>query len=163
MTADKCPIWGTPATIQDADQRDLIVVKASSRAGGDYYILESAKGDLYLHRDDSSLKVRLTTWLVDQRLLGTASPEITREIIEQARQRQPLPVQDRADRLLKYLAKSTTTIGSTVVCNSRDPNDPIFSEMLAWTQSNSFDELTFLLERFIVYPNRKGIPKSFDL
>ena len=144
----ECPIWGTTAQITASDRRDLTTVD-SSRAGGRYYILDGAKHSLSMQQEPGKIKRLLTTWLIDQRSSGLSIPEITPNTIEQVKQRQPLPVHVRADRLLKYLETKSSIIGTTVECNSRNPEDPVFMEMLAWTESMSFGELSFLLEYLI--------------
>ncbi len=122
---DICPIWGTDATINESS--DFLYEVSSSRAGGLYKISRSVNDDAKWMSWSNIQKALLTTWLIDQRL----------------------PVHERADRLLIYLEKKSPVIGIAVECNSRNPEDSVFMEMLAWTESVSFDELSFHLEYLV--------------
>ncbi len=142
-----CPIWGTPAERSRDRNRDGVNV-ISSRAGGRYFISGTAKA-VVENRDDT-VKARLTTWIIDQNSPDTHFPEITYEIIEQVRQRPPLPVQERANRLLKYLENKTEVIGtSAVTYRFGEITDPIVQEMFAWSESISYDEFYFLLNYLV--------------
>ncbi len=141
MTADKCPIWGTPAERSGDRNRDGVNT-ISPRAGGQYFISGTAKAVLPNRSD--TVKAQLTTWLIDQRELRIEWPEITAEIIEQVKQRQPLPVHERADRLLKYLGEKTSVIGTPVEGQLTDQTDVVVMEMKAWSESLSVKELIYL-------------------
>ena len=56
-------------------------------------------------KHDPSLKARLTTWLIDQRRLGVDCPEVDSNTIKDSERRRPLPIRERADRFLRYLAE----------------------------------------------------------
>jgi len=144
MTNDeRCPIWGTPATISNpiGEFREIIV--NSARAGAEYIIYQGVKGDF--NRFDENQKAQLTTWLIDQRLLGNTIPKIFDDTIPKIVQR-PLSVHERADRLLKYLEQNSPTVGRPVECKISEQTDPTLMEMLAYSVSLSVDEVIFLAE-----------------
>ena len=103
-----CPIWGTPATELKRDLDERII--DSLRAGSRYLITELA--EIKLNRCDCRHKVRLTTWLVEQRRLGDQCPRISQKTIDDAEQCRDMAVADRADAILKHLARKTQTLGA---------------------------------------------------
>ena len=107
----RCPIWGTPANIISGPTGDGLYIY-SSRAGGNYYIAGSAQAMLE-HRDER-LKAKLTSWLIEQRWLGTQVPKILATTIDEVNKRRELPVFERADRALRYIQNQTSQIGDTV-------------------------------------------------
>lgn len=141
-----CPIWGTPATFEPKNG-DYERVN-SPRVGGQYFISGTARAIL---PNSDSVKARLTTWLIDQRELGNEWPEVNSDTIEQVKQRQPLPVNERADRLLKYLARQTPVIGKTVysLLSQSTSTDTKYLEMLAWSESLSEGELIYLTDYLV--------------
>ena len=58
------------------------------------------------------VKARLTTWLIDQRRLGVDCPEVNSAMIRDSETRRPLPIRERADRFLQYLADRKPYPGS---------------------------------------------------
>ena len=138
-----CPIWGTPASFTHQREKNTVFtdVATSARAAGVYRVHQSAQD--ILEYESESTKARLTTWLIDQRQQGLAWPIITAEIIEHVRQRQPLPVHERANRLLRYLGDKTSIIGSPVEAKFTDQNDVVM-EMKACSESLSVKELNYL-------------------
>lgn len=84
---NKCPIWGLrveDANTRNGDKTDV----SSARAGGKYSISRTAES--MLSSRDSSVKARLTTWIVEQHRLGKERPFITPETIEEAENRAPI-------------------------------------------------------------------------
>jgi len=83
--------------------------------------------------------------------LGNEWPEVNSDTIEQVKQRQPLPVNERADRLLKYLARQTPVIGKTVysLLSQSTSTDTKYLEMLAWSESLSEGELIYLTDYLV--------------
>ena len=146
MNNQICPIWGAPAERSNGRNRDGVNV-ISPRAGGQYFISGTAKA--ILPNKSDSVKALLTTWLINERERGNEWPEVNSDTIKQVMQRQPLPVHERADRLLKYLAKKSPSIGVSVGCRPDNQNDPIFMEMRAWSESVSEDEL-YYLEKYLI-------------
>ena len=110
-----CPIWGTPAKIVK-DYGGAACID-SPRAGGRYiiegWIIVSMK--LRVQKLDEATKARLTSWLINQRLLGEETPLITSETIEDAKQRRDLPVYERMDRFLRYLSRISPFVGARAV------------------------------------------------
>ena len=118
-----CPIWGTPAEIISGSTGDGLYIY-SSRTAGDYYITLRAQAVLE-HRDER-LKAKLTSWLVEQRWLGTQVPKILATTIDEANKRRELPVFERADRALRYIQNQTSQIGDTVgLLRNQDAMDGI--------------------------------------
>ena len=159
-----CRIWGEGymAVGQSIPEPSKVVVTESDRAGGGYVIL----GSVGRHIDglDDGEKARLTTWLVDQRLQGNNCPTVTEEIVEYAIGRHRLPIYERADRLLIFLSKQTIVAGEPILLfeHSDDlgpfprdpfghpiypdtPTNPVFLSAMAWSESTSVDEISYLV------------------
>ena len=136
-----CPIWGTNV-FKVPQIKHIGVTVDSPRAGGKYWISDQALEILKKH--DEQLRARLTSWLIEQRCLGEQYPEITTDTIEDAEKRRDLGVRERADRLLGYVERSTSSIGDQFV-RPHDDRHPTFLEMLAWSESTRRNELDFLL------------------
>ena len=88
-------------------------VSQSPRAGNGYKIDEGLLNSsvLSLATDE---KVLLTTWLVNQRLQGIWIPEITQAVIDYVKRKPPLQVPERAERLLKHLARKSSSAGQVL-------------------------------------------------
>lgn len=140
----KCLIWGTEATINESS--DFFYEVSSSRAGGLYKISRRVNDDANWQLWSNLQKALLTTWLIDQHDLGIEWPEINSSTIKLVKRAKPMPVHERADRLLKYLAQESPVIGSSVSFHIGDPDSPVTQKMLAWTESTDpSKELYFLL------------------
>ena len=146
-----CKIWGTPAVGDGNTGRDGTLVD-SPRAGGRYFVSGSAVPRL--EPLDDRLKVRLTTWLVEQRRLGNDCPEITTATIKDAAARRDLRVAERADRVLKCLETKVTHVGAGVAYRvlpgihqevNLEPDEVIYLELLACSECVLPAELTFLI------------------
>ena len=160
-----CQIWGEgyPAVGQNIPELSRIALFTEcERAGGGYVVLDDA--DSRLDRLSDDVRARLTTWLVDQRLQGNACPTVTKEIIDYAIQKTPLQIHARADRLLRFLGKQTKAAGDAIslfkhsnddgrisrdsygsVIYPETPTNPIFLHALAWSESTSPDEISYLV------------------
>lgn len=150
-----CPIWGTqfPAMIYsawigtkgpDIDEEALIV---SDRVGGAYRITRQAIASV--SRLGNHEKARLTTWLIDQRLKGHMEPIVTDETVESfepSAKRTDLSKTERAKRLLRFIAKQTESVGSSVSIVHHA------YAALAWSESIEWREVVFLLQ----YLEQKG-------
>ena len=100
---------------------------------------------------DDSQKARLTTVLMNERAQGEKVPTVTPERIEVAMKAAPLPVPERAERLLRYLAKcSADEIGSEIPVLDIRTLD--FEGALVWSESTSRREVEFLVD----YLSKKG-------
>ena len=140
-----CPIWdirGDGFAGTYINQTRVFRVDYSRRAGGAYTIPE-----VIVASDIGSMtqveKARLTTWLVDQRKLGNLIPDITHEVIQHAKSRRPLPVDDRANRLLRLIALYIDQVGKKLSASSQD------LDFFAWTESLEWGEVSYLW-RFLV-------------
>ena len=87
-------------------------------------------------------KARLTTWLIDQWELGIRQPLVTASVLSAARNNRPLPVETRANRLLRLIVSSTNMhrIGVEIAIPRAD------YMYYAWTESTEWSEIQFLLQ-----------------
>ena len=140
-----CPIWG-PGEGRANPQGYLTYVEEAHRAGGQYVVDHVAEMQLQRDptvRDDPKVKARLTTILVDKREQGETYPRVTLERIEEAQKADPLPIPERAERLLRYLAKcSAGEIGSKIPI--REALTPEYKGALAWSESTGWREIVEL-------------------
>lgn len=151
MTNETCPIWESPASILTTTGNGQTV--DSPRAGGRYRI--SGTAEEMLKSRDELVRARLTTWLIDQRRLGVECPEITSTVINDVERRHALTVQERADRLLKFLETQQKHIGDPIrieITNAAQKlYGPGFTEfggqLLAHSESVKPQEGTYLLEQ----------------
>ena len=151
MSEHECTIWpGFPATLAPSVGDGLDKIE-SERAGGRYTIefgLARAVQEL-----DDLAKARLTTWLVDQRQQGVPRPNVTLDVIAYARTKRPLSVDERAERLLRYLVEQSARLGAPV-----EESRLLF---MAWTESTDgreVDQLADYLEECGWITKRKGPP-----
>ena len=139
-----CPIWGTPAKFfpksRDGDDVD------SPRAGGRYLIFGTAVA--MLKSWDDFKKIKLTSWLIEQRRLGVSYPEISSDTLDEVMERRLLPVHDRADGLLRYLITKSELLGTVVKFYALDNTKAVetANELLAWTASRQISEVITLAE-----------------
>lgn len=134
----KCPIWSTRASTSGAGDGSLV---ASPRSAGQYSISGSAIATL-LQLDEHG-RARLTTWLVEQRMLGNDVPNVSSDVVSFAKSRPSLEVFERAYRLLDYFNIATDYIGEEI---NFDPHGISGQEMLAVSESINFDEIIYLIE-----------------
>jgi hypothetical protein len=91
-----------------------------------------------------SEKLKLTSWLVNQRILGNSAPRLGQDILAWCKRAQPLTVSIRRDRLLQYIAFRYPKLDDVLVFKTREPSLAL-SEALAWTESSRWQELEQLL------------------
>ena len=136
---DGCPVWiGYPGVgywVQD----DLYV-EHSPRAGGKYRIPRVMKWRLEDLGLEDSHKARLTTRLIDQRRMGIDWPWVSASLVEEAKNAPLLPVQDRADRLIRFIADQAVPVSVTV----RVEQDTYGA--YAWSESIQWHEIRYLLD-----------------
>ena len=131
-----CLIWpGCPASPQLGPD-DTHYVRNSPRAGGSYAIAWKAR--FRIEDVDDSCKARLTTMLIDEHERGVEWPEVTPSLIDLAASRPPLPVPDRADRLLRYIASQTETVAARAEIEQDNPG------AYAWSESTQWSEVLYL-------------------
>lgn len=140
---DTCPIWGTEykSNVMQDHPAWLSVIN-SDRTDGGYEITEEAQ--VAIRALVNPEKARLTTWLIDQRTHGTKMPKITTQIIRNAQNKSPLPVHERADRLLRFVAGLAETIGERVSVNRETLAAYAWSESTDWREVAHY--LTYLRE-----------------
>ena len=140
----QCPIWTACNVLLTRDRPGEKAVERSPRTGGNYAITDSAVYDI---QDlDERQRAQLTTILVDKRNQGCKWPLVTLELLEQAKNRTPLPDDDRASRLLRYIGKKTESAGDLIAINEST------YEAYAWSESIKWSEVHFLLTH--LYQNR---------
>ena len=159
LFGDECLIWPGHAakTYNEEDGRNGYFVEYSPRAGGSYSLAREAKHmlDEFDAHAREKITTKITTRLVDQRRLGNAIPRVTTTIIEEAKAARDITADERAERLLGFLAQQTTNLGSAVgVAIMRPWADVTFftteydiaCHAKAISESVEFDELVFLLQ-----------------
>ena len=148
-------IWtDSPANVDYGDvvdERGLVYPRwnvDSPRAGGVYSIKNDIPfpGSIIRHLDEDA-RARLTTLLVDLRNQNgeTYVPDVTKDLIEQARRARPLDVDVRVERLLRFIGKQSNSIGDIVMINSR-AMPGIYMQAMAWSESTSVGEFLYLLD-----------------
>ena len=150
-TEGKCSIWhdNYTATFSD-DYRDNHpyprVVVDSERAGGKYMITNECDCSRALedisHKLDDAEKTRLTTMLIDMRLQGDTAPTITTRLVKDALNKLPLPVHERAERLLRYFASRSDKVGEDLEIDD-------YSGAMAWSESIDEEEVAFLIDYLV--------------
>ena len=134
----RCAIWNTVATDESEPGRDGLS-RNSPRVGGRYFISRTAAAILVSR--DAREKARLTSWLVDQRRLGSRCPEVMSSSIEDAARYPDLTVGQRVDRLLRYIAVQPPRIGATFSFTDQK----VTCAAMAWSESTNMEEVRFLL------------------
>ncbi len=147
----QCPIWSTPsASGRLVGRCDLFV--DSPRVGGQYFVDDIAINELHTLSDRD--KVKLTSWLVEQRSFGKLIPEITSVSIFEAQQRKALRIGERVDGILRYLESKSPLLETAVNFHlshpefDEEPTDAhlIYYDLLRHSESAGSDELTSLLD-----------------
>ena len=151
MTISTCPIWGISCIVHPLNvNTNTHLVENSFRAGGKYEIASSERYITIEDLDDSE-KARLTSFLVEQRMLGAEVPRITRAEVQRAKESNPLPVHERAERLLRFFVDQSSSIGEVLEIFPLDlvrrevRNEfKVTQSALAWSESTTDEELIFL-------------------
>jgi hypothetical protein len=138
-----CAIWGTPAVYSQLPTGDVYHIN-SPRAGGLYVITGSTEA--VLENATVHQKMRLTTWLCEQRAAGIIEPKIPDNTLESIFARRPLATSERLNKALLFL-NDRLRIGEVLnVFFQRDlanHNDEIWA---ANTECATTDELLALIE-----------------
>ena len=149
MTTTTCAIWGSgyQATMLQYGPQ-LSRVMSSDRVGGAYEITHRALP--MICKLEAVEKARLTTWLVDQRSQGVELPIVTPDIVEFAARQHPVPVHERAERLLKYLAVCAKSFGEATNINWETAMlGQSDWRAMAWSESTTPEEVSYLLKYLI--------------
>lgn len=166
MNKKPCLIWKTPA-LAKLDIGDLSSIWKSPRVLGAYGHSEDVEPQI--KNLESRDKVKLTSWLIEQRSLGIQTPIITREVISMVKQRRISLVKERTDKILKYLEAISPSPGRyftipwlVSIDISRDPIEleskyAEYFDLLCYSESEDYKELVFLFD----YLKRSGYLK-FD-
>ena len=135
----QCLIWPGHIATVSLHNYDFIV-QDSPRVGGSYIISVDAKFRIQSEFNDDATKARLTTMLISQRNQGITYPQVTLELIEQAKDAQPLPIHERADRLLRFMVRQAKTVGTPLDLRKDNPG------FYAWSESTEDDEIGHFLD-----------------
>ena len=138
----KCLIWGSPVDSVDF-ANGVLWVRNSPRAGGNYVVDQDAEDDIRFFEFTDDHKARVTTFLVDERRANNTWPLVTKSVLEKTLSTSPLPVQERADRLLRYISEcSFNRIGQRIPIFVTP--DPVHLEGLARSDVVDRSELEYL-------------------
>lgn len=139
-----CPIWNRQAFLRDYGDHILVY---SPRAGGKYLITQINRLLQSEEYSDDRMKARLTSWLIEQRLLGLDCPEITDAETRDALKRQSLSTLERADRLLRYFQIKTQHPGKSFEYGRHmDQDSEHFLQVMAWSESIEEEETKFFVD-----------------
>ena len=139
-----CPIWPNFRATLLPRTGTYTRVEDSPRSGGGYIITDVAES-LIKNNLDEKQKARLTTMLIDRRMHGEEMPSVDLPLVESAKERQALPVHERAERLLRYFDKCSHTVGEWISIIPND-SDPKYLRALAWSESTNLEEVLFLAD-----------------
>ena len=128
------------------DQSGSVLAVCSPRAGGHYRIAGDATS-LIQELTDSE-RPRLTTWLVEQRSQGEDAPLITEDAIRSAKTRRSLEPYQSAQRLLKWLARQSSSIGQPIPIPWDRVTD-IARYGMASAELQNLGELMYLLSDYL--------------
>ena len=134
-----CRIWGEEygASGYATQDSNKVVVENSARAGGGYVLISGTKP--WINQLSVQQKARLTTWLIDQRSRGNEHPEITKDVVQYVRNRRPLPVHERAERLLRFVVDQLKTVSDAL-----EIHEQTFAAY-AYSDSTDFDDILYFL------------------
>ncbi len=149
---NECRIWpGYKATVR-SHRPYVDTVEDSPRAGGPYEITRNAILSLKLASNNE--RMLLTTMLVDQREQGIELPLVTPDLLEKVKTRQPIPVDQRAERLLQFISSQAESVVSRVKISEDTWEAYAWSESIEWKEVTYF--LSYLEERRWVRGKRTG-------
>ena len=140
-----CPIW------PGYEARGFRIpggfsVKFSPRAGGPYKITTEANAILRNRNASEKERALLTTILVDQREQGIECPVVDSSLVEKVKTRQSISVDQRAERLLRFISSQAENLASIVIIR------PDSYGAFAWSESTKWGEV----EYFFNYLEEKG-------
>ena len=126
-------------------------VMFSARACTNYIISRDIELNLEYELKTDKERARLTTQLLNANLRGNPEPEVTHDMIQLAKNSQPLPANERAERLLRHIVDLNPDIAvpATLVREldyHEAPRFPLSFSAMAWSESTTMDEVEFLLD-----------------
>jgi hypothetical protein len=138
-----CPIWGTPAEYAPPTKSDPWVLDVDSPRAGGRYRVHRTTADGALAALDTPTKLRLTTWLTNQRAFGDVNPMLSEDIVALSGTLPAMSASERADRALKFIRDRTRVIGGRLDLSS------LYSAMLPITESQENGEVAFLKDYLV--------------
>ena len=134
-----CRIWGEEygASGYATQDSNKVVVENSARAGGGYVLISGTKP--WINQLSVQQKARLTTWLIDQRSRGNEHPEITKDVVQYVRNRRPLPVHERAERLLRFVVDQLKAVSGAIEIDEQT------LAAYAYSESVEFEDVRYFL------------------
>ena len=137
----QCPIWNDSVGLDAifVHETGMYQVNDSPRAGGAYFIPLDVVDSEVIHMTDLQ-KVRLTTWLISQKLRGDPQPIITKQVIDSIKDKPALPVHERAHRLLHFIARRIEAVGSSTAFGPED------LAAYAWSESTEWGEIVYCFD-----------------
>lgn len=157
--SDKCPIWETPAIVDDKSELGESSAIGSPRSGGKFAIDE--EGLFCLRKNLLSLlaKVNLSRWIWNQIDTGVEQPLVDRKLIVECGTYPSPNVVVRLDEAMKWFGRRQKSIAESlnlqnISWNGANPADRkgfLFLDFLAATSCASVDEgeklIEFLIEK----------------
>ena len=148
-TADEYSIWSKDQLSLRA-KASAAYLFHSLRIGGDYEISRQASVNLQSEcrqlgdsKEAERLKARIATILIDRQRQGETTSRVDVAMIESvSRDVRILPVAKRARRLLRFIVRSTQSIGEEVYVWSQKGMELA----LGWSESIDFNEVEYLLK-----------------
>ena len=145
----QCPIWDVSDGIEAIyiHQNRVFRIDNSPRSGGAYIIPETLVNSDIIHLSHAQ-KARLTTWLVGQRLQGDKQPTITKQIVDSVKDSPALSVNERAYRLLQFVADNISHLGDSfsMFLDGGVEERITLALAYAWSESTEWSEITFCFE-----------------
>ncbi len=154
MLPQRCPIWHTPARVEEFHAGKDSYHIFSPRVNGCYDVSQSTSLDSLYKLDDSD-KALLTTWLIEQRSDGVTIPEFGTWCDTLIHEQEAMSDDQRSDHLLHYMKRCCPDIGDHF--EYRIDPDPMFNhtdwiryvEMLAFSQSWKSTQIKYLIDSLV--------------
>ena len=155
LNKSACPIWNTPA-LTKFSFNEYKSWWRSPRVCGQYILTSDGEGEIQNLEDYD--RIKLTSWLTEQRRYGNSQPEITREVISEVKQRRTTRVNERADNILGYFESKSPVVGTIISISKFDVDVATLDdseaqdkfaelfELLCLSESASNYDLGFLLQ-----------------
>lgn len=152
-----CLIWNSPALAYYKYRDSNLISKWNSpRVRGEYE--HSVEVEDQIKELEDRDKVKLTSWLIEQRKFGIQTPKITGDVISMAKERRISVVSERTNKILKYLEAISPSAGRefSIQClvglgNELDPtlmekSYANYFDLLCQSESADYTEIEFLFD-----------------